>query len=55
MFCKLEHILSAMAWWCPIFGEVDYLPQLVFPFSILFVGDDLSCFETGVCFVMNWA
>jgi len=46
--------MSALAYWSPIFGEVDYLPQIAFPFSMLYVGDDLSCFEIVQTFIMNW-
>ena len=32
LYNKLVRVLSALAHWCPLFAEVDYLPQVVFPF-----------------------
>lgn len=32
MYNKLVRVLSALAHWSPVFAEVSYLPDLVFPF-----------------------
>ena len=37
--------LSALAHWSAIFGEVDYLALLSFPFVKLFQNNQLICFE----------
>lgn len=50
---KLARILSALAHWCPIFGEVEYLPDLVFPFVKVIKSDDLVLFEVLMCFLMQ--
>ena len=43
-FC-LCRTLSALAHWAAIFGEVDYLALLSFPFVKLFQNNQLICFE----------
>lgn len=42
LFCRT---LSALAHWSSIFGEVDYLALLSFPFVKLFQNNQLICFE----------
>lgn len=51
---KLQRILSALAYYSPIFSEVDYLPDLVFPFVKLFAHDELLCFEIILVFFLQW-
>ena len=41
----LLRALSALAFWAPIFGEVDYLSHLAFPFAKLFQNNRLLTFE----------
>ena len=41
----LQRALSALAHWAPIFGEVEYLPGLVFPFVKMFQNNQLVTFE----------
>lgn len=43
-FCHCR-TLSALAHWAAIFGEVDYLALLSFPFVKLFQNNQLICFE----------
>lgn len=43
-FCHYR-TLSALAHWAAIFGEVDYLALLSFPFVKLFQNNQLICFE----------
>lgn len=42
-FC--HRTLSSLAHWSAIFGELDYLPMLAFPFVKLFQNNQLVCFE----------
>lgn len=44
-FPALLRVLSALAHWAAIFGEVDYLPLVAFPFVKLFQNNPLLCFE----------
>lgn len=54
LFSKLERVLSSLAYWSPIFGEAEYLPEIVFPFVKVCTGDDLTCFELITTFFLNW-
>jgi len=49
-FNKLVWLLSALAAWCPVFAEIDYLPKLVYPFVWLIQNDDLVLFEVVMSF-----
>ena len=40
-----SRVLSALAFWSPVFGEADYLPHLAFPFAKLFQNNRLLAFE----------
>jgi hypothetical protein len=42
-----------LAHWCPIFAEIDYIPNLVFPFVKAIRNDDLVLFEVVVSFFMQ--
>ena len=42
---RLGRLLSALAHWAPVLGEVAFLPALAFPFVRLFKADLESCFE----------
>lgn len=44
-FSALLRVMSALAHWAAIFGEVDYLPLVAFPFVKLFQNNPLLCFE----------
>ncbi|CAL1610656.1 unnamed protein product [Knipowitschia caucasica] len=50
----LQRVLSAMAHWAAIFGEVEYLPLVVFPFVKLFQNNPLLCFEVVATVIINW-
>ena len=41
----LQRALSALAQWTPLFGEMQYLPGLVFPFVKMFQNNQLITFE----------
>ncbi|EDV21189.1 uncharacterized protein TRIADDRAFT_30536 [Trichoplax adhaerens] len=51
---NLQKTLSALAHWSPIFGEVHYLPLLIFPFVKLFQNNHLICFEVIATIIVNW-
>lgn len=45
-FClSRSRVLSALAHWAAIFGEVEYLPLVAFPFVKLFQNNAMLCFE----------
>ena len=54
VFSKVDTVVSALAYWSPLFAELSWLPHLVTPFAMVFKGDDLSCFETVMCIVTHW-
>ncbi|KAJ3273343.1 TBC1 domain member 31 [Terramyces sp. JEL0728] len=51
---SMERILSCLAYWSPIFEDLDYLPSLVFPFVKLFWNDLFSCLEVVMTIAINW-
>lgn len=54
LFQRLRRVLSALAHWSPVFGELPYLPALAFPFVKLFERDDLSAMEAIMTVFLNW-
>ncbi|KAM8847022.1 TBC1 domain family member 31 isoform 1-T1 [Synchiropus picturatus] len=50
----LLRVLSALAHWAAIFGEVEYLPLVSFPFVKLFPNNPLLCFEVVATVIVNW-
>ncbi|XP_037084695.1 TBC1 domain family member 31-like [Pollicipes pollicipes] len=50
----LASTLSALAWWCPLFAEVEFLPYFVFPFCSVFSADPLAALETVITLLVNW-
>lgn len=50
----LQRVLSALAHWAAIFGEVEYLPLVAFPFVKLFQNNPLLCFEVVTTVIVNW-
>ncbi|EEB10401.1 conserved hypothetical protein [Pediculus humanus corporis] len=51
---SLKKLLSSLSYWCPLFGEVDFLPEFIFPFVKLFHTDLVGCFETVATIIVNW-
>lgn len=51
---SMERTLSALSYWSPIFEQVSYLPQLIFPFVKLFLNDQFSGFEVIATTLLNW-
>ncbi|KAK1935017.1 TBC1 domain family member 31 [Phytophthora citrophthora] len=54
IFRRLHRILSAVVYWCPAFGEVTYLPAVVYPFVKIFRENDLAAFEASVSVLLHW-
>ncbi|KAF0301827.1 TBC1 domain family member 31 [Amphibalanus amphitrite] len=50
----LSSTLSALAWWCPLFAEVEFLPYFVFPFCNVFSSDPLTALEMVITLLVNW-
>uniref|UniRef100_A0A665T124 TBC1 domain family member 31 n=1 Tax=Echeneis naucrates TaxID=173247 RepID=A0A665T124_ECHNA len=50
----LQRVLSALAHWAAIFGEVEYLPLVAFPFVKLFQNNPMVCFEVVATVIVNW-
>ncbi|XP_076594333.1 TBC1 domain family member 31 [Chaetodon auriga] len=50
----LQRVLSALAHWAAIFGEVEYLPLVAFPFVKLFQNNPMLCFEVVATVIVNW-
>ncbi|TPX64138.1 hypothetical protein SpCBS45565_g06095 [Spizellomyces sp. 'palustris'] len=51
---SMERVLSALAYWSPIFENLDYLPSLVFPFVKIFLRDMFVGFEVVMTVLVNW-
>ncbi|KAI9922766.1 hypothetical protein PsorP6_000850 [Peronosclerospora sorghi] len=54
LFRHFHRILSAMVFWCPAFGELDYLPAIVYPFVKIFRENDLVAFEASLSVMLHW-
>jgi hypothetical protein len=54
VFKKLQAVLSALAYWSPVFGEAEFVPALAYPFVSLFQVDDLAAFETVMAVLLHW-
>ncbi|XP_023266178.1 TBC1 domain family member 31 [Seriola lalandi dorsalis] len=50
----LQRVLSALAHWAAIFGELEYLPLVAFPFVKLFQNNPMLCFEVVATVIVNW-
>ncbi|BFZ13052.1 hypothetical protein BsWGS_16091 [Bradybaena similaris] len=55
LFRVLQRILSALAYWSPVFGEAQYLPSFAFPFVRLYQNNHLTCFELLATIIVNWS
>lgn len=54
VFRRLHRVLSALVYWCPAFGEVSYLPAVVYPFVKVFPENDLAAFEASMSVLLHW-
>ena len=52
LYNKLVRIMSALGHWSPVFLDVSYLPQIVFPFLKVIPNDDLFVFELIVSIIV---
>jgi hypothetical protein len=55
LLARLARTCSALAWWCPVFGEAEHLPAMAFPFVKLFAADDVGAFEALASVFLNVA
>lgn len=51
---SLERVISGLAYWSPVFENLDYLPNMIFPFVKLLVNDTFSCFELIMTILLNY-
>ncbi|KAJ3185626.1 TBC1 domain member 31 [Geranomyces variabilis] len=51
---SMERVLSALAFWAPVFEGKDLLPSLVFPFVKLYESDMFAGFEIIATVLVNW-
>ena len=53
---KLVRTLSALGNWCPVFAadNVEFLPQMVFPFIKVIPNDDLLVFELVMALIVQY-
>ena len=54
LYNKLVRIMSALGHWSPIFLDVSYMPQIVFPFLKVIPNDDLFVFELIMSVIVQW-
>jgi hypothetical protein len=54
LYVRLQSVCSHLAHWSPIFGEVTYIPSIVFPFVLLFGSDELAALESVMTILMWW-
>ena len=52
LYNKLVRLLSALGHWSPIFIDVAFLPQIVFPFIKVIPNDDLFVFELVMSLIL---
>jgi len=54
LFLRTQRTLSALAYWCPILADIEYLPALVYPFAKVIEHNDLILFEVLMSFIVHW-
>ncbi|XP_075215664.1 TBC1 domain family member 31 [Lycorma delicatula] len=54
LLSSLKRSMSCLAYWSPLFSQVSYLPEVVFPFVKVFKNDPLACFEAVITIIVNW-
>ncbi|KAK3924954.1 TBC1 domain family member 31 [Frankliniella fusca] len=50
----LQSVVSCLAHWSPVFGEIPYLSHFLFPFVKVFHSDRFVCFEVAATIIFNW-
>lgn len=51
---RIERALSALAWHSPVFGILDILPAIIYPFAQVFDEDVQTLTEVMMLVFMNW-
>jgi hypothetical protein len=46
--------MSAVVYWTPMFKDIEYLQQIVFPFVMVYPNDEEAGFEAVVTFLLTW-
>ena len=54
LFKKLQSLCSQLSHWSSIFSEAPYIPQLCFPFILVFDNDELAALESVMSILMWW-
>ncbi|XP_034245969.1 TBC1 domain family member 31 isoform X2 [Thrips palmi] len=54
LYSCLQSVISCLAYWSPVFGELPYLPQFLLPFIKAFHSDKFVCFEVATTLIINW-
>ena len=52
---SLEKCVNALSHWTPLFAEVSYLPEFIFPFVKMYQNNSLLAFEISATLLLNWA
>ncbi|ORX48655.1 WD40 repeat-like protein [Piromyces finnis] len=51
---SMEKIMSMLCYWSPVFENIDYLPNMIFPFVKIYENDTFSCFEILLTVIINY-
>ncbi len=54
IFSRLQSVCSQLAHWAPVLAEASYLPQVVFPFVVVFGSDEMAALEATMTLLMWW-
>ena len=54
IFSRLQAVCSQLAHWAPVLADASYLPQVVFPFVVVFGNDELAALEATMTLLMWW-
>lgn len=50
---NLKKIISCLSYWTKVFGQIDYMPTLVYPFLSIFKNDSTLTFELIATILLN--
>ncbi|OUM58532.1 hypothetical protein PIROE2DRAFT_16148 [Piromyces sp. E2] len=51
---SMEKIMSMLCYWSPVFENIDYLPNMIFPFAKIYENDTFTCFEILLTVIINY-
>ena len=54
VFERLHRCCCQLAHWSPVFAQVSYVVQCVFPFLLIYGSDEMAAFETVVTLLCLW-